>query len=57
MQHFIKNPTKYTSIAEKYLELVYKLAEIKIVEVSSAVELSETQESNLRAKISFNKSA
>jgi len=39
------------AIAEKYLELVYKLAEIKIVEVSSAVELSETQESDLRAKI------
>jgi F-type H+-transporting ATPase subunit delta len=38
-------------IAEKYLALVYKLAEIKIVEVSSAVELSETQESELTAKI------
>jgi len=38
-------------IAEKYLELVYKLAEIKIVEVSSAVELSESQESLLTTKI------
>jgi F-type H+-transporting ATPase subunit delta len=38
-------------IANRYLDLVYKLAEIKIVEVSSAIKLSETQESDLAAKI------
>jgi len=39
------------TIAERYLELVYKLADIKIVEVLSAVKLSEMQESLLTTKI------
>ena len=38
-------------IAEKYLELVFELADIKIVQVSSAVQLSSDQEASLKAKV------
>jgi|TARA_B110000977_G_scaffold201463_1_gene296181 F-type H+-transporting ATPase subunit delta len=38
-------------IAERYLELVYELANIKIVEVTSANELTEEQQQNLIIKL------
>jgi F-type H+-transporting ATPase subunit delta len=38
-------------IAEKYLDLVFELADIKIVQVSSAVQLSSDQEASLKAKV------
>ena len=39
------------SIAECYLELVYDLANIKIVEVASAVKLSDEQQAQLTTKL------
>jgi len=39
------------SISERYLELVYELANIKIVEVCSANELTEEQQQNLILKL------
>ena len=39
------------AIAEKYLEQVYELADIKIIQVSSAVELTEEQEESLKNKV------
>lgn len=39
------------SITECYLELVYDLANIKIVEVTSAVELSDEQQAQLTTKL------
>lgn len=38
-------------IAERYLELVYELANIKIVEINSANELSDEQQQNLILKL------
>jgi F-type H+-transporting ATPase subunit delta len=38
-------------IAEKYLEQVFELADIKIVQVSSAISLTEEQEATLKTKI------
>jgi F-type H+-transporting ATPase subunit delta len=47
-----KNRINYLeAITERYLELVYDLAKIKIVEVYSACELSESQEEALNQKL------
>ena len=41
----------FQAVAEKYLQLVYDLAEIKIAQVTSAFELSPEQEMDLIAQL------